>query len=73
MPCSRCNGLMISERYLGLDGQLRVSRCANCGAIVDAKIEHHQRARDRMESQRRRARHRFPQLSRWTYSRLLNE
>jgi uncharacterized Zn finger protein len=64
---------MINDRYLGLDGQLPVLRCANCGAILDAKIEHHQRERHHADLQRRRARHRFPQLSRMTFSLLHNE
>lgn len=73
MHCSRCNGLMIRDRYLGLDGQLPVLRCANCGAILDAKIERHQRDRHRAPLQRRRARHRFPQLSRTGRSLLHHE
>jgi uncharacterized Zn finger protein len=73
MHCSRCGGLIISDRYLGLDGQLPMLRCANCGAILDARIQHHQRERHRTELQRRRARHRFPELSRMTWLLLHNE
>ena len=38
MVCERCSGLMISDRYLGLDGQRAMLRCANCGSMVDARI-----------------------------------
>lgn len=73
MHCARCGGLMIPDHYLGLDGKLPVLRCANCGAILDAKIQHHQGARQHTELQRRHARHRFPQLSRITLSLLRQE
>lgn len=68
MDCARCSGLMIAERYLGLDGQLPMLRCANCGAIVDAQIQHHQHERQRTKTQRSRARHSFPHLSRMAFS-----
>ncbi|WP_447984008.1 hypothetical protein [Nitrospira sp. Nam74] len=73
MQCSRCGGLIISDRYLGLDGQLPMLRCANCGAILDASIQRHQRDRQCTEVQRSRARHRFPELSRMTRLLLHNE
>jgi uncharacterized Zn finger protein len=74
MECSRCSGLMITDRYLGLDGQLPVLRCANCGSIIDAKIRHHQqRQGQHTKLQRRRARHQFPRLSRLTFTLLHHE
>jgi hypothetical protein len=73
MDCIRCKGLMITDRYLGLDGQLAMLRCANCGAVVDARIQHHQHERQRTASQQSRARHSFPHLSRMTFSFLHSE
>ena len=73
MHCSRCGGLMIADRYLGLDGQLPLLRCANCGAILDAKLQQHQRQRQRTKLQRHGARHQFSQLSRLTFSLLHHE
>jgi|GEM_PF-2032224 hypothetical protein len=61
MHCGRCNGLMLHDRYLGLDGQLPMLRCANCGAIVDAKIRQHQLRRPADKA--RRPRHHFQRPS----------
>lgn len=73
MDCARCSGLMISDRYLGLDGQLAMLRCANCGAVVDARIQRHQHERQATVTKRSRARHSFPHLSRRTFSLLYDE
>lgn len=65
MHCVRCQGLMLNDRYLGLDGQLNIFRCANCGAVVDSKIRQHQTLY-KVDDKRRRPRHRFSEPSRMT-------
>lgn len=62
MHCIRCQGLMLNDRYLGLDGQLKIIRCANCGAVVDPQIRQHQTTY-KVGDKRRRPRHRFSQPS----------
>ncbi len=54
MPCQRCAGLMVRERYdnLELDSagyEISGWRCLNCGAICDALIETHHRAAHKTE------------------------
>jgi hypothetical protein len=33
---------MVVDGYLGLDGKLEMTRCLNCGAVKDPRIEWHQ-------------------------------
>lgn len=50
MNCSRCQGLMVRERFLDFDGTIGQTwanghRCMNCGNVHDPVIEHHRLAR----------------------------
>ncbi|MEO7860206.1 MAG: hypothetical protein ABIU05_07130 [Nitrospirales bacterium] len=50
MTCSRCQGLMIEDQFLDLEGAYGEMwttswRCVNCGCVHDAVIEQHRRAR----------------------------
>lgn len=63
MHCERCEGLMVKDRYLDMEesGQLWLIawRCANCGNVVDHKIQAHRNLRH-AEARRRHSRV-FPQ------------
>ena len=49
MTCSRCQGFMVEDHFLDLEGAFGEMwttswRCMNCGRIHDAVIEQHQLA-----------------------------
>ena len=51
MHCSRCQGLMLKDYLLDMEGGFGEMwahswRCTNCGAIHDAVIEQHRLARE---------------------------
>ena len=39
MPCVRCAGLLINDHYLGLEGELSILRCLNCGAVRESRMD----------------------------------
>jgi len=41
MSCVRCAGLLIRDQYLGLEGELFILRCLNCGAVREAQMDLH--------------------------------
>ena len=50
MNCSRCQGLMIEEHFLDMEGAFGEMwttslRCMNCGHVHDSVIEQHRLAR----------------------------
>jgi uncharacterized Zn finger protein len=50
MNCLRCQGLMIEDQFLDLEGAFGEMwatslRCVNCGCVHDAVIEQHRQAR----------------------------
>jgi len=50
MSCSRCQGLMIEEHFLDMQGAFGEMwttslRCMNCGHVHDSVIEQHRLAR----------------------------
>ena len=38
MSCSRCLGFVVSDVYLGAEGEIDFLRCINCGAVQDPRI-----------------------------------
>lgn len=71
MSCSRCGGLMIEDHYLGMDGQLPMTRCINCGAVMDPRIHVHQTSAVRPRL--RRPRQRRPRSLRTPLSALIHD
>lgn len=46
MKCPRCEGLMVSERLMDLQGgvlYVQAWRCINCGCLLDDTIQQHRR------------------------------
>jgi uncharacterized Zn finger protein len=39
MSCTRCSGLVVSDQYTGLEGELIIRRCINCGAVRESRID----------------------------------
>ncbi len=39
MPCVRCAGFVQGDRYRGVEGELRLLRCINCGAISEPRMD----------------------------------
>ena len=49
MKCSRCSGLMVEERFYGVDQQILATmhrgwRCVICGQVIDDVILENRRA-----------------------------
>ena len=49
---------MVVDHYRGMDGQLPLTRCINCGAVIDPRIQLHRTSPVRPK--RRRPRQRRP-------------
>lgn len=50
MNCLRCQGLMVEDQFIDLEGAFGEMwatsfRCVNCGCVHDAMIEQYRRAR----------------------------
>ena len=50
MNCLRCQGLMVEDQFIDLEGAFGEMwatsfRCVNCGCVHDAVIERHREAR----------------------------
>jgi uncharacterized Zn finger protein len=39
MSCARCSGLVVSDQYTGLEGELIIRRCINCGAVRESRMD----------------------------------
>ena len=39
MPGVRCAGLLVRDQYLGLEGELTILRCLNCGAVRESRMD----------------------------------
>lgn len=39
MSCTRCSGLVVSDQYTGLEGELIIRRCINCGAVRESRMD----------------------------------
>lgn len=39
MSCVRCAGLLIRDHHRGLEGELSILRCLNCGAVRESRID----------------------------------
>jgi len=39
MSCTRCSGLVVSDQYTGLEGELTIRRCINCGAVRESRMD----------------------------------
>lgn len=39
MSCTRCSGLVVSDQYTGLEGELIIRRCVNCGAVRESRMD----------------------------------
>jgi hypothetical protein len=38
MSCNRCCGFVVSDVYLGAEGEIDFLRCINCGAVQEQTI-----------------------------------
>lgn len=63
MSCARCGGLMVIDRYLGLEGELQMTRCINCGTVIDPRIEWHRTSTIQRKPSRPRQRQSLPRRS----------
>ncbi len=43
MLCARCSGLVVTDWYLGTDGDLHILRCVNCGAVKESRMDLHRK------------------------------
>lgn len=39
MSCTRCSGLVVHDQYTGLQGDLIIRRCINCGAVREPRMD----------------------------------
>jgi hypothetical protein len=39
MSCTRCSGLVVPDQYTGLEGDLLIRRCINCGAVREPQMD----------------------------------
>ena len=62
MRCERCDGLMVTDHYIDMEGAglwLKAWRCMCCGNVVDNQIKVHHSSANRPQVRERRHSRKF--------------